>query len=313
MKLTRNKKPAPAPTGRQRLRRDDAETAKTPAFSYRSSRSDSATSTGRKRQRQALRLAGITARNFWVQRFGLLILVVTVTVCAINVVTLSSKANVMPLTTGGKSTLLQNETVYEAAASRLLATSVWNQNKLTIDTQRLSDAMLKQFPELASVTVTMPLLAHRPIFYVQPATPALILTNTTGAYVLDGSGKTLKKAVSVAALNQPSLPTITDQSSLEVQVGRQALSSNNVAFMQEVITQLAAKRIGVAALTLPPAANQLDVQIAGQPYYVKFNLQGSSARQQAGTYIAMVNHLGQQKITPGKYVDVRVDGRAYYQ
>jgi hypothetical protein len=66
-------------------------------------------------------------------------------------------------------------------------------------------------------------------------------------------------------------------------------------------------------MSLPSNANELDIQIAGQPYEVKFNLHSDKAREQAGTYLATIASLQKQGITPSKYIDVRVDGRAYYQ
>ena len=65
-------------------------------------------------------------------------------------------------------------------------------------------------------------------------------------------------------------------------------------------------------MTLPPAASELDVKIAGKPYFVKFNLQADDARRQAGTFLATQAQLQRKGITPAQYIDVRVEGRAYY-
>jgi hypothetical protein len=66
-------------------------------------------------------------------------------------------------------------------------------------------------------------------------------------------------------------------------------------------------------MTLPPATSELDVRVAGQPYFIKFNLQSGDARQQAGTFLATQSHLQSQNIVPSTYIDVRVDGRSYYK
>lgn len=312
MKFRRSK---PAPVGRQRVRRDDDVPAqsKSASFAYSSSRSETELNTGRQKQRKAIKAAGSkAANNFWLNRIGLLILVIAVLASLVNVATLSSDAHVIPLTPN-RNALLRQESEYQAAASKLVDSSFWNHNKLTIDTDKLSRQMQQQFPELASVTVTLPLMAHRPLFYIQPNEPALILANDTQAFVLDSNGKALIEAPTIAGLNQPSLPVVTDHSGLKVQLNHQALPADDVAFIQKVLAQLAAKKIATAGLTLPPAASQVDVQIAGQPYFVKFNLQNDEARQQVGTFIATINDLQAKHITPGKYVDVRVNGRAYYQ
>ena len=76
---------------------------------------------------------------------------------------------------------------------------------------------------------------------------------------------------------------------------------------------MAAKHITITSMTLPPAADELDVHLTGVNYYIKFNLANDDARQQVGTFLATQAQLKSQGITPGQYIDVRVDGRAYYQ
>ena len=91
------------------------------------------------------------------------------------------------------------------------------------------------------------------------------------------------------------------------------MTAANVHFIRTVITELASRQYTVSAMTLPAATSELDVQLAGQPYTIKFNLQSNRARQQAGTFISTIEHLKKSNTPPSKYVDVRVDGKAYYQ
>jgi hypothetical protein len=282
-------------------------------LSYRSSRSDTEVKVGRQSQRQILVAAGQSARKFWLQRFGLLVLILAVIVSLVNIITLSTHANIVSLTTNQQH-LIRSQTTYQVAADKLLQNSIWNHNKLTVNSSRISQEMQRQFPELDSVSVVIPLLAHRPLVYVQPAQPAVILTNQTdGAFVISTSGKTLLKSATVAGLHQPSLPVITDHSGLKLQLNHQVLSARNVSFIQQVLDQLNAQHFVVSGMTLPAAASELDVQLAGQPYQVKFNLQNNNPEQQAGTFLATIQQLQNQHVSPGQYLDVRVDGRAYYQ
>ncbi len=231
---------------------------------------------------------------------------------AVNVLSLSSSSQVVQLG-ASQATYLHSRETYAAAADRLLAGSIWNRNKITVNTAHISKDLLAQFPELDSVSVTLPLLAHRPLIYVEPSQPALVMTGSNGSFVIGSSGKALIGADSPAALPQAKLPVVTDQSGLKLQLNKQALPGTTVNFIQQVIAQLAAKHFQVSAMTLPPAASELDVQLAGQPYKIKFNLHSDMAREQAGTFLATITQLQKQSITPAQYVDVRVPGRAYYQ
>jgi hypothetical protein len=315
MKLRRN---PPPPSRRQKLRSDDL--VKPPStFAYRARRSEAERNTGRQPQGEASETvtaasrSRVKSRQFWLHRTGLIILFVAVVVSAANVLSLSTDPKVIPLTSDNNQALLHSTAVYETAANKLLSKSVWNRNKITLDTSTLSRQLLNQFPELNSVSVTIPLLAHRPLIYVEPAQPALILVTTTGSFIIDTSGKALISGASAAALNQPQLPLLNDQSGLRIQTNRQALPATDISFIQTVIAQLAAKQYKVSNMTLPAAASEVDVHLVGQPYMVKFNLESNDATGEAGTFLATINQLHRQNITPSQYVDVRVSGRAYYK
>jgi hypothetical protein len=299
---------------RQKQPTDDLVPAPS-AFAYRASRSGEDRSTGRQASREAVPASTAPRGRFWLQRLGLIVLLLAITASAINVLSLSTAAKVLPLTTVNSRPLLRPTAVYEAAASHQLASSVWNRNKITIDTAKLNRQLLNQFPELSSVSVTIPLLAHRALVYVEPAQPALVLVTGNGndSFVIDTTGKVVLRAATPAALGQANLPLVNDLSGLSIQPNRQVLAAASVSFIQTVIAQLAAKQTVVSGMTLPPAANELDVQVAGQPYFVKFNLQSDNPRGEAGTFLATIAQLHRQNITPSQYVDVRVDGRAYYK
>jgi hypothetical protein len=306
-------KSKPAATGRQRRTSGVESQPVSQTLSYRQRRSDTELNTGRQAQREAIRAAGAKAGHFWLQRFGLIILLVAIVASAVNILTLSDNAKVLPLTTGQSVSFLRNQAAYQTAAEQFLQASIWNRNKLTVDTAQVSRQMMAKFPELNSVSITIPLMAHRPLVYVQSAQPALILVSGSGSFLLDSSGKALLAAPSAASFNAPTLPVLTDQSNLPVKLNQQVLPATNISFIQTVVAQLAAKQINIGALTLPAAASELDVQIAGQPYSAKFNLESNDARQQVGTLLATMAQLQSQHIVPSQYIDVRVDGRAYYK
>jgi hypothetical protein len=250
-------------------------------------------------------------RHFGLQRFGLIILCTALLVSIISVLSLSANARLLPLTSGDQAHFLRDQSIYQAAADKFLAGSIWNRNKITIDTGKFDSQMTQKFPELSSVSVALPLLAHRPVVYLQPAQPALVLSGDTGSFVIDSRGKALLAAD--GSSSEAKLPQVVDQSGLQVQLNHQVLSADNVSFIQTVVAQLAAKQLTVSSMVLPAATSELDVHIAGQPYFVKFNLHDNSPRQQAGTFLAAIAQLQKKNTPPSQYVDVRVPGRAYYQ
>jgi hypothetical protein len=250
--------------------------------------------------------------SYWLRRFGLFILLCVGVVCLVNVIVLKPTAKIEPIS-GDQPFLLHEQTEYQAAADALLANSIWNRSKLTANTSGLNHELMKQFPELASVHTVLPLLGHRPIVYIEAAQPSMHLKATNGEYVLDNRGKALLRDSDLPASNNLHLPTVEDQSGLHVQLNHQILTPANISFIQTVVAQLSARQVTISSLILPPAASEVDAHLAGQQYYVKFNLQTNNAREQAGTFLATINYLKKQNQTPGEYIDVRVNGRAYYK
>lgn len=225
---------------------------------------------------------------------------------------LSRTPMVIPVSTAQNAVFLQERSIYEQAAARALQRSPFNATKLTIDSARIETDVRAAFPELQQVTVSVPFAGTTVRVYVEPSTPRLLLNSGNRLYVLDESGRAVMESIRSKQVGKLGLPVVTDESNLPVTIGKAALPSTSVAFITEVVGQLKHKKIDIASLTLPAGNSELHVRIAGVPYYVKFNLQGN-AREEAGAYLAVKDQLAREKKTPGTYIDVRVEERAYYK
>ncbi len=311
MKLTR-KKPLAQRTGvpgsRQVVRGGRAQ-----AFSYSASRNDQDYSTGRGAPRdQDVRRREKIIR-YWRQRLGMFIAGVALIVCVLYTLHLNENPKVVTLVPSTTGYFLQPTDIYQSAAAKAFSQSMLNNNKVTVNTVQIQQKLQQQFPELSEVSVTIPLMSHRPIVYIAPTTPSLILATVNGSFILDSNGQALLTTSQVADVEKMGLPTVIDQSAIKVKTGDTALAGTEVSFIQTVVAELKAKQIDIESISLPSAAYQLDVKPRGVGYYVKFNMHEATARQQAGTFLAVRERLSSQGITPGSYIDVRLDGRAYYK
>ena len=282
------------------------------AFSYRSRRSEETLNLGRQTERT--KEVFLKSTNYWLQRFGLVVLLIAALASIVSIVGLSATPKIIPIDSYSKSMLSHSDiTNISSFSNKFLSSSIWNNNKITFDTNGLNSHLLNKFPQLDSVNVTIPLIARRPIVYVGLAQPAIIIVESSGSFTLDANGRAMVKESNPKELNLINVPVVTDQSGLSIKKGNQVLPTSFISFIQTVVAQLEAKNIHVSTLTLPAGASELDVGLAGQAYFVKFNLANNDPRNQAGTYLATIAQLQSQNITPSKYIDVRVDGRAYYQ
>lgn len=285
------------------------------AFSYHANRADEGFNTGRMQPREQDVRRQAKLSRYWRQRFGMIVASVVIVVCAVNVLQLSVDPKIVPLTSSSNNYFLRTNSEYEQAVKKLFESSLFNSNKITVNTSRIAQQLKQESPELSDVSIMLPVIGHRPVVYIAPTTPSLVLSsNQNEAYILDQNGKALANVSQVPNFGALHLPEVVDQSGLKIELGSVALPSADVSTIQTIVGQLQSQHYQLSALVMPAAASELDVHFVGKPYIGKFNLHTpDSARQQAGTFVATDQYLAGQHKVPGQYIDVRVDGRAYYK
>lgn len=283
-------------------------------YAYYAQRSPERAALGRQMFREAVSARSAKrAASYWVRRFGVLVIVIAVILGLFNVLGLSTEAKIVPLDNVNTAGYLHSTATYQQYAQSQLAGSILNRNKITLDANAVAAAIRREFPELAVVSVSFTLGGHRPIVYIEATRPALVLVTPSGhSYVIDENGRAVSDTSGTMA-EALHLVNVTDASGQEVQPGSPVLSTDTVAFIQEVTYQMQQKRVGISTFSLPAGTSELDMYLSGQTYFVKFNLADDSADQQIGTFLAVRHTLQGQGKVPSKYIDVRVLGRAYYK
>lgn len=249
----------------------------------------------------------------WKKRSPKLVIVVIAVFLLLDTLFVGAQPHIVQDGDGRGRLFLRSAATYQQAASAFLNGSLLNHFKPTVNTASVAQKLNNEFPELSAVTVTVSLFGHEPTVHIQPATPALILSTLSGdSYVVDTNGLALIMTTQAPGVSGLHLPIVTDQSGLALSAGQLALPTTSTSFITEVVGQVQAARLTVSSLTLPKGTNELDLRVNGAPYYTKFNLEGN-ARVEAGTFLAVKQQLQKTNVTPSSYVDVRVEGRAYYK
>jgi hypothetical protein len=310
MRLLRHKKP-PETARRRPGATDHGRTS--PYAYYSQQQAAQATDTARAR-RQPLPRSKKEVASYFGQRFGLVLVTVASLALLISSVQVSMEPRLVIINDTAVYRLHPDST-YQANVSQSLRRSWSNSNKVTINTASIAKTLRADYPEVADASVTLPIIGQRPTVYVQLTKPSLLIVATDGsASVLDDTGRVLAPAAQVTNLDSFSLPTVTDESGLSITPGKLALSQGSVKYITEMLYQLKAAHISYSRIVLPPASQELDLYTQGQSYFVKFNMHDpSSAREQAGEYLATARYLSGKGITPSSYIDVRLSGRAYYK
>ncbi len=208
--------------------------------------------------------------------------------------------------------MLQDKSVYAAAAQKHLKESIFSRSKLMINTKSIEAELLEEFPELKTVGIAIPITGRQPIVTIKAAEPRLLLTTAGGNYIIDSAGRAILKVTSLDLSSKLALPAVQDDSGLKIELGHVALTAHEAGFISELNHQLSSKSVAVDSMILPTLVNELHLRPKGQPYFVKFNLQGD-ARQQAGTLLATQERLNHDGIKPAEYIDVRVEEKVFYK
>lgn len=207
--------------------------------------------------------------------------------------------------------LQRSDEVYRDFVSKKLSSSVFNKSKLTFNSQSIAESLQQQFPEIDSAIVTLPLLGHKPIVRIAVSSPVFILATSNGSYYMNDKGMPLVRVSDVE--KQPeNVSVVTDETGLPIKAGKQILTTDTVRFISQLLEQLNATKTAYESVTLPLEANEVQVKPMGAPYTVRFN-SNQDARTQVGTFLAVKQRLEGKGETPGEYIDVRVEERAYYK
>lgn len=252
-------------------------------------------------------------KTFFKERIGFVFLCITFIVCLFWISKLSNQPNIKfnGENQGAYSQKVNHELMI--SAQKLFSSSIFNSNKITVNTNYITSQLEAQFPQYDSINIDIPLLDHKPVIYLTPAIPTLILNSGSNQYLISSTGAAILQSTSNQGFNNINLPIVNDLSGYKIKIGKLALTQNDVLFITNVIYQLKAKGIIVSYISLPGQSREADVYISNSSYYVKFNLESGQAIEQAGTFLASLNYTKTHNINVTSYYDVRVSGRAYFK
>lgn len=212
-------------------------------------------------------------------------------------------------------TVTVNDTSYNSKATYELAarkefSGIRTKNKITLNEQKISDNLKKQFPEISNVTIELPLIGQTPLVVIEVARPTLKMISANATYVVNSQGVVTGLASGLPATN--GLIEVTDRSGFHASTGKQVLEASAVGFIEALKAQLGRSNVPISSLTLPAKAQELDLRTADQPYFVKFFLGGDPAAQ-IGQLLATRVQFARDGIQPNDYLDVRVQGKIFYK
>lgn len=221
--------------------------------------------------------------------------------------------NDVQITTKDKNeSILREQSKYKEIATAFINKSPINRSKLLFDSKGLTNELKKQFPELSAVSVTVPIFSRRPVITIQTTRLGFILISGKESYIIGTNGVALVNVNDTEGVVALGLRTVSDNSGVDIKIGKSALPQEQAMFISTVVEQLEKQNIKVDSLSIPKSPYDLHVRIVGEKYYVKFNIL-EDAKQQSGAFIALKNKLSSEGKIPAEYIDVRVGERVFYK
>jgi len=209
-------------------------------------------------------------------------------------------------------TITRQDVIYRDGIEHIWRQRLLNQSKLTIQTNRLSEQIQQQFPELETASVELPLMGRLPNVVVTPGTPALILVSQKGGFYITASGKTMARADQVTGNALASITAVRDDSGLIPEPGKQALPRQTTLTILQIAELCDSAKLALESVVLPQTPNELDLTVKGSSYVVKFSLD-QDPRQGIGALLALRDKFTADNINPSQYVDLRVPDKAFYK
>ncbi|MBI4034493.1 hypothetical protein HY380_01190 [Candidatus Saccharibacteria bacterium] len=246
-----------------------------------------------------------TAKASWLGRLADL----TVIIAVVGLLAYSLIVTPQPTVKADRTDYHTLDSYRQAVVSEIQA--IKYRNKLTFDEQSLGQALQAKYPEISTVEVRLPLFSQKPLVTLTVAPPNFKLAADHQLYIIDSQGSVAGLASQLSLKNEK-LPLVTDLSGFEIALGQPVLTSSGVNFINQLLGQLKAKRISIAVLSLPAKGKDLHFQAKGEPYFVKFYLDGEP-QLQIGQYLASRQHFKRSGQAPRQYLDVRVPGKVFYK
>lgn len=224
--------------------------------------------------------------------------------------TLSTSPNIVVVNETEKTKLIDKNSIKQKAKT-VLEKSYSNRFKPTFNEDKLEKELLGISKEIVSVEIETSFLRHNPEIRVEISEPSVVLSTGSNLYVVGADGIVLADITkSREGIKVDGLPLVQDQSSIDINLGKKALTQAQVDYLEEIVFQGTQKGLNISSMTIRSAGSQLDVKYANLSYYVKYNF-FEDARRSSGVYIAIKERLDAEGSVPLEYVDVRVPERAY--
>ncbi len=252
--------------------------------------------------------AGVSKHSVQINWWRLIIKVspyILLLAIAVGVVFFSSIFRIDKVDVQGPNTELSQSLSSEV--SKYLNSSLAGKNWLFLDASSLKGRLQKTFTGQEAIVVEKQ-FPNKLIVKTDEQKAAIIWKTGSKKYIVSINGRVMSEFLGE---NSSDLSTLTDGSSLPVDVGNKILSRDFVSFAIKVGDYIKAKSLGPEQIYITETTKELLVK-TNAGYEIKFNTE-ETPDSQLRSLQATLDLLASQKKQATQYIDLRVPGRAFYK
>lgn len=191
--------------------------------------------------------------------------------------------------------------------NKILDSSLFGRNTILLSTDKLSKQLMDQDKQLGQVKIGRDFI-NGLVVTITEETPSLGWQSGSSVFVLSSDGR----AIALADKADGTMPIVVDSANIPVKIGQKVVPIEFINFVQIIVKGLHAQKIDFLQLSVPPESiGELYVQTK-TGYKIKFDTSRDGAGQLSDLK-AVLSSLSTQKKLPTEYIDLRIEGRAFYK
>jgi len=200
-----------------------------------------------------------------------------------------------------------NQSIYRASIDQYLDQHPLERLKFSTNNNNIANFVRSQHPEVATVQPISELRLSATKYQITFRRPVAGWQIGAKQYYVDEQGV----AFETNYFAEPGLQII-DQSNASFNTGQTVASSRFLSFVGKIVAEAKKQGLTVVQATLPlGTAREVDIRLNGVSYYFKLSVDRGAAAQMEDLG-RVEKYLMGKGIVPS-YVDLRVEGRAFYQ
>lgn len=193
----------------------------------------------------------------------------------------------------------------ELAAEKGIDKQLLGENLITVSSKRLEQSVIEQIPEIKGLVVKRQ-WPKRLVITITEREPSLAWQSGGQLYLLDRDGTVIRELTGKAKVS-----IVVDTTNLPVKLGSQPVPERFVSFCLETNWLLKSVGGGIKQVSVIDTTSELNVALK-DGYSIKLD----TTREVGGQVSALKSVLAELKKQgkqPKEYVDLRIEGKAYYK